>query len=224
MLLSKKIITKLKKIVNTIINFALTNKLTLFLKKIFKAFTKLPIVRKIVKKYYKLSQRNRRIITVFAYICLALLFSYCFSFLHIGNNTQRTLNGKPILISGTPDFKTILPTGKTIKDFGGWTRISPSTSSPAFVYIDKIGESSINISEQPLPDDLKSDTESRINTLAQDFGAREKVTIGSTIIHIGTSTKGPQSIIFSKNGLLIMIKSTVTISNDKWAAYISNLQ
>lgn len=128
------------------------------------------------------------------------------------------------LTKGTPSFKTLIPTGKTIDDLGGWTRVSPTSADPVFAYIDKIGNTSVNLSQQPLPDSFKTDTNDQIASLASDFKATEKITIGSTVVYIGTSAKGPQSVIFSKNNLLVLIKSSVQINNNDWANYINSLQ
>jgi hypothetical protein len=123
----------------------------------------------------------------------------------------------------TPDYATVLPAGKSINDYGGWTRVSPPDRNPVFAYLDKIGHTPINVSEQPLPDAFKSDTAAQVAQLAQGFKANEKIVVGSTTVYIGTSAKGPQSIIFSKNNLLILIKSSLKVENDQWKVYINSL-
>lgn len=133
-------------------------------------------------------------------------------------------NGRQSLTKGTPDYATVLPSGKTIQDLGGWTLVSPAGRDPVFAYIDKIGNMQINVSQQPLPKNFKPDTSEKIEKLAMDYGASEKLTVGNTIVHIGTSEKGPQSVIFHMNDLLILIKSSVRIDNSEWAAYVNSLQ
>jgi len=128
------------------------------------------------------------------------------------------------LVTGTPKYQTILPAGKTIKSLGGWTRVSPPKADPVYAYVDKIDNVSIDVSEQPLPEDFKTDTDSQIDQLAQSFKASEKITISGITIHIGTSSDGPQSIIFSKNNLLILIKSATKIDNNSWTQYINSMQ
>lgn len=127
-------------------------------------------------------------------------------------------------IRGTPDYKTVLPAGKTIQDLGGWTLVSPPDRDPAFAYIDTIGSTQINVSQQLLPDTLKPDTAKKVEDLAKSFGATEKVTVGDTVVYIGTSEKGPQSVILHKNNLLILIKSSVRIDSNEWAKYVNSLQ
>lgn len=163
-------------------------------------------------------------------LCLLLVIGYVGTHLPKKDDSKavkdtQTTNGPAVLSRDeTPKFATILPAGKSIKDFGGWTRVSPPDREPVFAYVDKIGNIPINVSQQPLPEELKEDTEEDISRLAVDFHAEEKLTVGNTIVHIGTSVKGPQSVIFTKKDLLILIKSAVKIENDRWATYISSLQ
>ncbi|TAL14055.1 hypothetical protein EPN95_04230, partial [Patescibacteria group bacterium] len=80
------------------------------------------------------------------------------------------------LVPGTPTYAVLLPSGKTIKQLGGgWIR---DTSHPLFVYIDKIGTTQINVSEQPLPDDFKADPEQEVESIAQSYNITQKVTFG----------------------------------------------
>lgn len=137
--------------------------------------------------------------------------------------TERR-NGQQSLTKGTPDYPTVLPTGKTIQDLGGWTLVSPPNRDPAFAYIDKIGNMQINVSQQQLPDEFKENTSEKIEKLAKEYGASDKITANDTIVYIGTSEKGPQSVIFTRSNLLILIKSSVRIDNDKWIDYISALR
>jgi len=125
---------------------------------------------------------------------------------------------------GTPDYDTILPSDKTIEQLGGWTRVSPPDRNPVFAYIDTIGNAQINVSQQPLPKGFEIESDGHLEQLAAGYKANQKITAGSTPVYIGTSAKGPQSVIFSKSNLLILIKSTVKISNDKWTTYVNSLQ
>lgn len=123
-----------------------------------------------------------------------------------------------------PEFSTILPAGKAISDLGGWTLISPKDTDPVYTYTDRLNGVGINISEQTLPENFKEDTNQKIENLALGFNASQKISANGLTVYIGTSTDGPQSIIFCKNNLLILIKSDTAISNDQWVAYINSLQ
>jgi hypothetical protein len=123
-----------------------------------------------------------------------------------------------------PSYKTILPTGKTIQDLGGWGRVSPPDKDPVFAYADKIDGVQASITEQPLPDAFKSNTDAEVAKLAKQFSATDKVISGAVIIYLGTSVKGPQSAILTKGDLLILIKSNAKIANQKWADYVATLK
>ncbi len=124
----------------------------------------------------------------------------------------------------SPDYQTILPAGKTIQELGGWGRISPPHKNPVYAYIDNVSKVQIDVSEQPLPANFQSGTADKVAQLAQNFNANEKIAAGGTTIYIGTSSNGPQSVIFSKDNLLVLIKSAATISNSQWATYVNSLQ
>lgn len=124
----------------------------------------------------------------------------------------------------TPTFTTVLPSGKTINDLGGWTRASPVGANPVFVYVDYIGDARINVNQQPLPEDFKTDTEMKVEELAIGYKATEKLTVGNLIVHIASTSQGPQTAIFTKNDLLILLRSNTAISSDSWISYINSLQ
>lgn len=180
-----------------------------------------------IKKINPRINRNNTIISFLLLIIIAII-TICYlqsvnSTVKIIENT-RTINKAGVLSKGTPSYKTLLPAGKSISQLGGWTRVSPSNVDPVYAFVDKIGEIPINLSQQPLPKEFETNTNEQIATLASDFRAENKLTIGSTTVYIGTSGKGPQSVIFAKNNLLILIKSSVQISNEKWTDYINSLQ
>lgn len=179
----------------------------------------------------KISKKILGIICIITLVICGIGVAYYFMFINkteslFQNEADSTNNSdNPIALGeGTPEFSTILPTGKSISEFGGWTLISPKGTEPVYTYIDKIDGVSINVSEQKLPKDFKDNTEQKIENLAIGFNANEKISINGVIVHIGTSTEGPQSVIFSKNDLLILIKSDSSISSNQWTEYINSLQ
>jgi hypothetical protein len=121
-----------------------------------------------------------------------------------------------------PAFSTILPKGKTIKDLGGWSRVSPATSEPVFAYTDKIAGVTVTISEQPLPKEFEGNADAQVTELTKG-GAYNEITAGTIKAYVGTSAQGPQSVVFSKNNLLILIKSRQKIDNKDWSQYIESL-
>ncbi|MDB5162443.1 MAG: hypothetical protein JWO54_242 [Candidatus Saccharibacteria bacterium] len=122
-----------------------------------------------------------------------------------------------------PNYKTVLPTGASISSLGGWSRISPPENDPVYAYTDAINGVSINVSEQPLPASFKGDVDAEVLELAKKYSATTQVNAGSVKVYIGTSAKGPQSVIFTKNNLLVLIKSQQKIDDKNWEKYVESL-
>ena len=127
-------------------------------------------------------------------------------------------------VAQTPDFATVLPEGKDINQLGGWARVSPPDKDPAFAYVDVLDGIQLNVSQQQLPDSFKRDKDAELAKLAEQFSANQNITVGETVVYIGTSSKGPQSVITSIDGLLILIKSAGPLTNEQWSSYIASLE
>lgn len=89
---------------------------------------------------------------------------------------------------------------------------------------DSIGGIAITISQQPLPAGFKEDTDAKVKKLAEEFSATKTIATANPTSYIGTSEKGPQTVIFSKKNLLVFIQSTKKIDDHDWAEYITNLK
>ncbi|MGV9001387.1 MAG: hypothetical protein ACOH18_00300 [Candidatus Saccharimonadaceae bacterium] len=125
--------------------------------------------------------------------------------------------------SNLPNFDAILPAGKTIEDFGGWQKLTPPNSEAFYVFVDTINGVTINVSQQLLPGKFKGDVTNKMLDLARAYKANVKLDADGTRMYIGTSAKGPQSVLFTKNGVLVLIKSWSTISDAQWIAYVKSL-
>ena len=123
----------------------------------------------------------------------------------------------------TPNYATVLPAGKSISTLGGWTRISPPENDPVYAYTDKIGDLEISVSQQSLPASFKNNVDTQVAEMAKSFNATTEIEAGDTKVYIGTSANGPQSVIFTKNSLLILIKSQEKVENNDWLRYIESL-
>lgn len=128
------------------------------------------------------------------------------------------------LEQGTPEYPTLLPSGRTIESLGGWTRVSPRERNPVFAYSDTIDGKTINVSQQPVPEEIRGDIDVQIENIALDFRATEKFSAAGTTAYIGISSNGPQFIIMAKNDILILMRSSVPIPIESWAAYINSLE
>jgi len=126
-------------------------------------------------------------------------------------------------LGNNPEYQTVLPGGKSADELGGWKRVSPPEKDPVFAYADEVSGIPISVSQQPLPNSFKTDTASHVADLAKAYNATTKITAGDTTVYIGTSAKGPQSVILTKKNLLILIKSQKTIDNVAWEEYVKSL-
>lgn len=122
-----------------------------------------------------------------------------------------------------PEYQTVLPKGKTINELGGWKRVSPPKDTPIFAFTDTIDGIPVSVTEQPLPQSFKTDTDNQVADLAKKFNATDKIDAAGTPVYIGTSVKGPQSVIFASGNLLILIKSEKKVSDMSWATYAQSL-
>lgn len=140
------------------------------------------------------------------------------------NDSKKTNTDDSGHIVENIEYQTVLPEGKSITSLGGWKRVSPSDGEPVYAYVDTISGVTVSVSQQPLPDTFKGSTDDNVAKVAKKFNATNKLEAGNTTAYIGTSAKGPQSVIFSRNGLLILIKSQKQIDNKAWISYIESLQ
>ncbi len=124
----------------------------------------------------------------------------------------------------TPTFTTLLPDGKTIHDFGGWSRVSPPASDPAFGYSDMLADVHITVSEQRLPASFAGNPYVKIQELAKQYGTAQEMHVGSAIAYMAVPPKGSgQTVIVVKNSLLLFLRSSAAVDDKDWANYIVSL-
>lgn len=123
----------------------------------------------------------------------------------------------------TPLFQTVLPANTSITKLGGWEKLTPPNNEPYYVYADSIDSVAIKVSEQPLSQDFKDALDSKLADVARGYSATDSFVVDGTKVYIGTNSKGPQSVITSKKGLLLLITSENRISNESWQNYIKSL-
>jgi hypothetical protein len=160
---------------------------------------------------------TRRNVFILGIVLVVLMVGLLIHHLAVSSKTVA----KPIY---TLNYATILPEGKTIKQLGGWVLVSPPGISPVYAYTDTLGGISISVSEQPLPASFKTNTDDQIAELSKGYNADDSVNAKGTVAYIGTSSKGPQSVIFTKNSILLLIKSSDVVSDTTWQTYIASLQ
>ena len=115
-------------------------------------------------------------------------------------------------------FKPVLPENKTVE----WRKISPPGSEPVYAYNDTLAETDIIVSQQELPRKLREPD--NLKNLAEQFNATNTLNVSGTTTYIGRSAKGPQSVIFAKNDVLVLIKSKDTIKDSAWIGYVASFK
>jgi hypothetical protein len=149
-------------------------------------------------------------------IVVIIVATIAWSFTHQQNTASTSDPNKP-------EYKTVLPEGKTVDELKGWKRVSPPGKDPVFAYVDEIDGIPVSVSEQPLPKSFEGNVDSQVAELAKKFNATTKIDANGTTVWVGTSAKGPQSAIFSKMDLLILIKSQKKVDSKAWATYAKSL-
>jgi len=138
----------------------------------------------------------------------------------LGNGKKPDGQGVLSDTNQKPSFDTVLPNGKE-DDAADKVKFDPQKQVASFT--DNIGTTQITVSQQPLPEPFKEDTDEKVKKFAEGYNAKTVINESNPKAYIGTSGKGPQTVIFTKNNLLIFIKSANTIDKDQWADYITRL-
>jgi hypothetical protein len=121
-----------------------------------------------------------------------------------------------------PDFTTLLPDGKESNTVSG--DVAYDAQRKVTSYTDTIMGQNVTVSQQPLPEDFKDNPDEKVKKLAEGFSATDVISTSTPKAYLGTSIKGPQTVIFTKNGLLIFILSNSKIDKHDWAEYITKLK
>ena len=90
-------------------------------------------------------------------------------------------------------------------------------------YDDEINGIPITVSQQPFPDIYRSDVEGGVSKIAKDFGAKETLTYEGQTMYYGQDFEGPQTVVLSKNDLLVFILTTKAVDKLALQVYAGNL-
>jgi hypothetical protein len=178
------------------------------------------------KRYDKIAEVKQRLklsgkkIIISASILLVILATILVISIQKNQNLDKPQQGT----AQSPEYTTLLPDGKSIIELGGWQRVSPAESEAVYAYVDTLNGISISVSEQPLPETFKNNPDTKVAELAKSYNATEKISAGQTTVYLGASAKGPQSVIFTKSNLLVLIKSDAKVPNDAWVTYVNSLK
>ena len=139
-------------------------------------------------------------------------------------NTPQTSEIEQGVAPNAPDFPAVLPANKKIDSLGGWQKLISPDGETFYVFLDTLDGVPIKVSQQELPATLKDDIDSSIAEVAMGYNATDTLTANGTKAYIGTSAKGPQSVIFARNNVLVLLVSEQKIQDESWITYISSLK
>jgi hypothetical protein len=165
----------------------------------------------------KLKTPTKKIIII-ASLILLVIASVAILWRALSNESTSTQS-----VDTTPSFQTLLPSNESIDDLGGWQKLSPPGSDPFYVYTDLVDGVAINVSQQPIPASFSGAVEQKVDELAKAYNATQAFEDAGVKVYIGTSANGPQSVIFTKDEILVLIKSQSPVTNDAWKSYIASL-
>lgn len=125
----------------------------------------------------------------------------------------------------TPNFTPVLPEGKSIEQLDSWQKLTPPNGGTSYyAYNDTLAGVSIVVSQQVLPGKIKNNPDNEMADIARSTNLTVKFKANDTQVYLGNNAKGPQSVMFTKKGLLFNIKSWSEIQNADWIGYINALK
>lgn len=142
----------------------------------------------------------------------------------LGFGIYQAHSSQADVADATPNFTPLLPKHKTIEQLGGWQKLTSPGGDSFYVFVDTVSGVTVNFSQQRLPGKFNGDVTNKMVDLARSYNATNQLKAGDTKVYIGTSAKGPQSVLFTQNGVLVLIKSWATISDSDWISYIKTLE
>lgn len=123
------------------------------------------------------------------------------------------------------EFDLLFPNDSTIDDYE-IVKVSPPENEPVYAFIDVFGGAELRVSQQELPEEFKINVDEKVKEVAENFQANSTIEIDDNKIYHGFSESngGVQSLVFEKNGILVLVASPKQFSDVEWAGYISTLE
>lgn len=136
---------------------------------------------------------------------------------------DKTTDQPAVLSESTtkPDFEYTLPEGDQ-SSVEGAVKFDPQRK--VVNYKDTVAGVAVTVSQQKMPDSFKDDSQEKVKKIAADFSATRALTTATPTAYIGDSIEGPQTVIFTKNDLLIFILSANKLDDKDWAEYVTKLK
>lgn len=196
------------------LTYDVPNRLTLQSKSIIKK------VKSLALKVMQLPRFKKfRIIGIV--VVLGIIFVSSISLIILSSN-HATKSSHPTEQNKKPPFSPLVPPGESqLSDLRGSAYDSIHNS---YTYDDLYLGVPIRVSEQPLTSGIPN-TSITVARVAVSLHATSTINTDSGLAYItANGTYGKQTIVFSKNNLLIFIQSSDIIEQAAWSSYIDNLK
>ena len=118
------------------------------------------------------------------------------------------------------DFALLYPSSSDASLYSV-AKVSPDGTAPAYAFLDRFTADGtvFRVTQQQVPSSFD------LNQAAEDFQATNVIQVDDSKIYHGYSEKGRiQSLLFVKEDLLVLIRSSERFSDDQWAAYYLSLE
>ncbi len=140
--------------------------------------------------------------------------------LGVSSNGNQQITA-PELSDEDPSFELLYREPYSKEDYRV-VRSSPEGNAPAYTFIDRVDQTEVRITQQQVAD---IEGFSGIGEAAENFQATDVIQVdGATIYHGVNERSGVQSLITTKNGILILISSPRQLPDEVWVGYISSLR
>lgn len=124
--------------------------------------------------------------------------------------------------SAVPDFQTVTPNGDITDTTSQKIQYDPAKKVASFT--DKLNGYEITVSMQPIPANFKPNIGDNVKKVAEQFAANTVLEVDNGSAYLGTSAKGPQSLVGYRGDLLVFMKSETKIDNKAWTDYFNSLK
>jgi len=135
----------------------------------------------------------------------------------LNENPTRSQN-EPVPLEKPADFTLLLPSGVALDQLDVGRVSPPDAELPAFAYIHELGESKLNITQQLVDNDFN------IKTVATAYNATDTISVDGAVLYHGYAEDGVQSVIFQKEQVLVLIRSSRLLSDEVWASFYTELK
>lgn len=162
-------------------------------------------------------KNKRRLFIIASSIAILIIIAALFIASRVQQANQATTSTAPI-------FSALVPKDNSIESLGGWQKATSPGGDTYYSFKDTLNGVTIRVTEQLLPENFANILQKKTAEIAEGYNATRTLPIENPVAYIGVSAKGQQSVIFTKNKLLVLIASEKTIPDDAWVEYIKSLE